>query len=185
MAPKRNCADCGRGPLSDSRSVRCHSCACILRDSGRARMSVVVSDRHKEKVDRVRWYLRNGYVRGWPFGKKCESWALHRYVWFLEHGSAPELIDHINRNKLDNRIENLRPANKALNARNVKRHSSRDLPTGVKSFKHRELKKPFQAVIRRHGRERSLGYFDNIADASAAYEDARQILDEFDCLCAS
>ena len=155
-----------------------------MRDSGRAKMSVQVSDGQMEIVGRVRWYLTNGYVRGWPFGKSRESWALHRYVWFLEYGSVPKLIDHINRNKLDNRIENLRPANKALNARNVVRRLSRDIPTGVKSYEHRKLKKPFQAVIRRHGRERSLGYFKTIVDASFAYENARPILDEFDCLCA-
>jgi hypothetical protein len=147
-------------------------------------MDVLVSDKHREAVGRVRWYLRNGYVRGWPFGKKRESWALHRYVWFLEHGYAPTLIDHINRNKLDNRIENLRPANRALNARNVHRVASDNMATGVKSYEHRGLKKPFQAVIRRHGRERSLGYFRTRPEASAAYENARQILDEFDSLFA-
>lgn len=44
----------------------------------------------------------------------------HRVIWFLHYGYWPELIDHIDQNKLNNKIENLRESNKSANGRNRK-----------------------------------------------------------------
>lgn len=44
----------------------------------------------------------------------------HRIVFFYHHGYLPKYIDHINRNKSDNRIENLRAATCSLNGFNRK-----------------------------------------------------------------
>jgi hypothetical protein len=45
----------------------------------------------------------------------------HRLAWFYCHGKHPErFIDHINGDKSDNRIENLREANKSQNNWNMK-----------------------------------------------------------------
>jgi len=50
-------------------------------------------------------------------GKKAHV-AAHRLHWFMVYGEVPDKIDHINRNRLDNRIENLRLASQSQNNRN-------------------------------------------------------------------
>lgn len=43
---------------------------------------------------------------------------VHRMVFLMHHGYLPEMVDHINRDRSDNRIENLRAATHAQNAYN-------------------------------------------------------------------
>lgn len=61
----------------------------------------------------------SGYVQtvnrefGRVFGRK-----LHRLIWQAAHGDCPRILDHINGNRLDNRLCNLRAATASLNSRN-------------------------------------------------------------------
>lgn len=50
---------------------------------------------------------------------KKKKILVHRIIWFLHHDNWPECVDHINRDKSDNRIENLRACDKSQNKRNV------------------------------------------------------------------
>jgi len=44
----------------------------------------------------------------------------HRVVWLWHHGVWPsQVVDHVNRDQLDNRIENLRDVSHSVNRRNV------------------------------------------------------------------
>ena len=57
----------------------------------------------------------NGYESVMVDGR---NWRIHRLVYLMQHGTLPEMIDHINGNRSDNRIENLRAADRQTNAYN-------------------------------------------------------------------
>lgn len=46
------------------------------------------------------------------------DYTIHRLVWWLHNNEWPDIIDHVNRDRSDNRIENLRTANGRENSQN-------------------------------------------------------------------
>ena len=77
--------------------------------------------------------LGNGYmmIQNYSNGKQY-NYRAHRIVWFINYGEVPNILDHINGNRADNRLENLRPTTAALNLRNQKpRKNSRSKYKGV------------------------------------------------------
>lgn len=123
-----------------------------------------------------------GYVTGRVVGHKhhkgyliytfnSKKYGMHRLAWLHYYGQWPEHeIDHINGNKADNRICNLRDVPRLLNAQN----RPNPLPnnklgiTGVKAKNGR-----FQAQIRVDGKMKHLGMFDTASEASNAYQTAK------------
>ena len=58
----------------------------------------------------------NGYRRGRVFGI---DYSAHRVAWAIHYGEWPNVIDHINRVKSDNRILNLRSVTHSENLKNA------------------------------------------------------------------
>ena len=108
-----------------------------------------------------------------PFGP-LGGFKAHRLAWLLVHGEpVPELIDHINADSLDNRIVNLRVADKSGNGMN-QRLSTRN-KSGIKGvFKHptRYPRTPFIAFLTVKGHRHHLGYFATEEEAVAARREA-------------
>lgn len=111
--------------------------------------------------------IGKGY-RGFTHGGKVHY--LHRLVWLYHHGSLPEMVDHANGDKNDNRIENLRACSNAQNQYNsARKANNRSGVKGVVFYGARPTSKPWHAKIVRGGKTISLGYYATIEDAADAY----------------
>jgi len=88
----------------------------------------------------------------------------HQIVFALHHGYWPEMIDHVDRNKTNNRIENLRESDFVKNGNN--RGATRVSKTGVKGVFPSGNKFFVKRVIK--GKQVYGGTFDTIEEAEAA-----------------
>jgi hypothetical protein len=70
---------------------------------------------------------------------------VHRLVYLYHTGKLPELLDHINMDKLDNRIANLREASKSQNGQNSKKQSNNT--SGTKGLSYNVTNKAWQVQI--------------------------------------
>ena len=98
-------------------------------------------------------------------GVLCE----HRVAWFLYYSVLPECqIDHINRDKADNRIKNLRLAlkNEADNMQNL--GLRKDNSTGISGVRWHKTSKKWEARILVAKKYVYLGVFSNLFDAACA-----------------
>lgn len=95
----------------------------------------------------------------------------HRLAWFYSYGSWPvDQIDHINGNKADNRLSNLRPASRFENGRN--RPRLKNNKAGHKGVSWHKGNKRWRAQITRNHQDYFLGYFNSAQDAADAYNRA-------------
>jgi hypothetical protein len=110
------------------------------------------------------WHISGGYVVSFlNQGRRAvqnTTLRLHRFVFGLA-ADDPCIVDHINRNVLDNRKANLRIVDRTINGLNTEQqHHWRDFPKGIK--------------ISRSGRyearvsQKHLGTFSSLEDALEA-----------------
>lgn len=110
----------------------------------------------------------NGYVRVKVRGHKVLA---HRLAVLLMTGAWPTgEIDHVNRDKSDNRWVNLREASSSANNHN--RSLFRNNTSGAKGVQWRRQLGKWQAIITVNRKRRSLGHFIDFEDAVAARRDA-------------
>ena len=114
---------------------------------------------------------KTGYIRVKLLNKK---YLAHRLAWFIVHKKWPEgQIDHINGNRSDNRIVNLRVVGQSGNAQNrrVKQKNNQSGYFGVYVSGSR-----WRAQIRINKKLKHLGLFDTPELASEAYLNAKRIM---------
>lgn len=109
-----------------------------------------------------------GYLHGRLDGVNLYA---HRVVWAVKYGNFPTMfIDHVDGNRTNNTLSNLREASKKDNNRNAKIRS--DNKTGVAGVLIERGK--FRSLIRDNsGRQISLGYFETLEEAALARKEAK------------
>ena len=99
-------------------------------------------------------------------------YTVHRLIFLWHHGYLPEQIDHINGNSTDNRIENLRPADAALNSMNRKTFANNK--SGARGVIWHKRVKQWFAYVDCGGKRVFSRYFKDFELASLVAEEARE-----------
>lgn len=110
----------------------------------------------------------HGYMTTMVAGR---AYLLHRLAWFMVHGRWPkEAIDHIDQNKLNNRLSNLRECTLGENNWNLPLSPLNS--SGVTGVHWDKRSGRWMATIRADGKTKYLGKFKQKDDAASAYQSA-------------
>jgi hypothetical protein len=133
----------------------------------------IVDDEDYERLSRYKWYANsnacgNCYARRNIYiGEKRTALKMHREILRMGHRDG-FLVDHINRNGLDNRKENIRVTTKNINGHNCKLYKNNfSRFRGVSWYKPN---KKWGASIRVLGKKIFCGLYLNPQEAAAAYD---------------
>ena len=96
-----------------------------------------------------------------------KSYRLHHLIWIYHHGKKVPELDHINRDRDDNRIENLRPCTHTQNLGNMKARVHKYKGVTFDKFNNK-----WRAQITVDYSNISLGRYPTIEEAALAYNKA-------------
>lgn len=117
-----------------------------------------------------KWCIVRGYIRSSNKVLNKRLTSLSRYIMILEgHDIIGKEIDHINRNKLDNRVNNLRIATRHEQIRNRgKQNGTSSQYIGV--YWHKKAKKWVASIRNEYSKRKHIGSYNNEEDAARAYD---------------
>lgn len=124
----------------------------------------IIDDEDFERVSCRKWSYHHG---GYAVGGRPQV-RLHRFITNCPKGKE---VDHVNRDKLDNRKSNLRICTRMQNSWNYTLPDTlkRGLPRGVY---YRAVRDAYVVRIKVGGVRMFIGYFKNLEDATKAAKDA-------------
>ena len=188
--------DCGnevktsKGELTSGHTK---SCGCYNREC--------TVKRNKESIKHNKYIKRDNYIEG--ITRKGESFLIDneslelckKYTWWLNNSGYIEtrieqkrvflhrlltncpsdmIVDHINRNPLDNRLENLRIVTSSQNVMNSNIRSDNAL--GIKGVTRKKDCDRYEAHICKDGKDYYLGLFRDLEEAVEARRNAEEKL---------
>jgi len=113
---------------------------------------------------------QNGYLSICLLGK---IYKLHRIIFFYHHGYFPKVVDHIDGNKVNNKIENLREASISQNAWNSKIRITNK--SGVKGISWDKKANKWRASCTVNYKQNNLGCFEDIEEAKKVIKNFRNL----------
>ena len=131
------------------------------KDSGIFKWKIDISNKKKGDIAGTN---SNGYV---VISVNKKKHYAHRLAWYFIYGTFPKgHIDHINHNKKDNRIDNLRDVSRSCNQKNRSLNNN-NISGKIGVCWHKKNAK-WQSQIMINGKNKALGYFDILDDAIEA-----------------
>ena len=100
-----------------------------------------------------------------------KAYSLHRLVYIYHYGVAPKVIDHIDNDRSNNRIENLREVTQQQNCLNRVRHQNNK--SGHKNVYWQANCKKWNVAMSVGGVRKEFGMFSNLELAALVAEEAR------------
>lgn len=119
-----------------------------------------------------------GKIAGWKHknGYRCvkisrKEFKVHRIIFLMHYGYLPEMVDHIDRNIENNRIENLRAATRSENGMNQKIRS--DNSSGAKGVVWNDSCNKWAVTCQIKNKRMYFGVYEDLELASLVAEEAR------------
>ena len=112
--------------------------------------------------------LKRGYV---VVTRNRKHYYAHQVVFLMHHGVIPPEIDHINGDRADNRIENLRAVTRSQNQYN--KDKCRNKTSGHRGVSWHKPTNKWAVRISLNNRNKSMGYYDDLELAAFIAEEAR------------
>jgi hypothetical protein len=100
-----------------------------------------------------------------------KPYSLHRMIYLWHHGYLPKTLDHIDGDRANNKIENLREATQQQNCLNRKHHSNSKSP--YKNVYWHQAMNKWTVVMQVDGNRKQLGYYDDVELADLVAMEAR------------
>lgn len=98
----------------------------------------------------------------------------HRVIWYLHHGTLPDLVDHKDGNPANNRLSNLRIATESQNRHNASKHS--DNTSGAKGVYWDKRTKKWMVKVSLASKSIWGGRFTNFNEAVLVAKQLREDL---------
>ena len=96
---------------------------------------------------------------------------MHRLIYLFHHGVLPKIIDHIDNDRTNNKIENLREATQQQNCLNRAAHKNN--MSGCKNVHWDKSMKKWCVSMAVNRKRKTVGYFEDIEFAVLVAEEAR------------
>lgn len=107
----------------------------------------------------------------WKVKIEGKIYSAHRIIWSLFNENLPTHIDHIDGNRNNNKITNLRQANIYENAQNAKKRI--DNSSGIKGVSWYPRLQKWRVRISNNGHKMNLGYYEDLELAELVITEAR------------
>jgi hypothetical protein len=127
-------------------------------------------DYSNKSLVKAGFYHSTGYQVVKIYGKRHK---VHRIIFMIHHGYVPKYIDHIDGNKLNNNIENLRECNHNQNMHN--RRISSNNTSGIKGITWRSDIKKWWPQLMVNNKRIYLGTYDDLELAELVIIEARNL----------